>query len=172
MKPAIHRRDRSSLVADLDTNLEGLDLFQSYLAKRLTDAGGLQQTGDRARPHGAVDAEIRGGLVAAQHYRDALQVYDQYSEPLLRHEAGSSSKPSGHDPARRDRQALEMVLGLFSKAGETAHLTEVYELLAHAYVQSGDLEKARAYYLKLTQLEPANQLHAQNYRQVLDKLGT
>jgi len=39
-------------------------------------------------------------------------------------------------------------------------------------VQSGELEKARDYYLKLTQLEPENQLHSQNYQQVLSKLGT
>ena len=37
---------------------------------------------------------------------------------------------------------------------------------------SGELEKARDYYLKLTQLEPENQLHARNYQQVLTKLGT
>src|SRR5262249_34462967 len=44
-------------------------------------------------------------------------------------------------------------------------------LLAHAYVQSGELEKARDYYHRLTQLEPANQLHAHNYQQVVAKLG-
>src|SRR5262249_37604160 len=51
-------------------------------------------------------------------------------------------------------------------------ITEVYELLAHACVQSGELEKARDYYLKLTQVEPDNQIHARNYQQVLAKLGT
>ena len=35
----------------------------------------------------------------------------------------------------------------------------------------GDLEKARDYYLKLTQMEPQNQLHTRNYEQVLAKLG-
>ena len=60
---------------------------------------------------------------------------------------------------------------MFAKAGENSHLTEVYELLAHAYVQSGDLDKARDYYLKLTQLEPQNQLHARNYQQIVEKLG-
>jgi tetratricopeptide (TPR) repeat protein len=65
-----------------------------------------------------------------------------------------------------------MLLDLLNKAGENTHLTEVYELLAHAYVQAGELEKARDYYLKLTQLEPENQLHARNYQQVVGKLGT
>src|ERR1700685_1002212 len=65
-----------------------------------------------------------------------------------------------------------MLLDLLNKAGDNTHLTEVYELLAHAYVQSGELEKARDYYLKLTQLEPENQLHSRNYQQALNKLGT
>src|SRR5207249_7721868 len=60
---------------------------------------------------------------------------------------------------------------LLQKAGDTTHITEVYELLAHGYVQSGELEKARDYYLKLTQLEPQNQLHTRNYQQVLARLG-
>ena len=64
-----------------------------------------------------------------------------------------------------------MLLDLLNRAGESTHLTEVYELLAHGYVQSGDLEKARDYYLKLTQLEPENQLHANNYQTVLGKIG-
>ena len=76
----------------------------------------------------------------------------------------------GH--VRDDPKALEAVLALLTKAGENAHLTEIYELLAHGYVQTGDLEKAREYYYKLTQLEPANPMHAQNYQQVLDKVGT
>jgi len=67
---------------------------------------------------------------------------------------------------------LETLLDLLQKAGEQTHLTEIYELLAHAYTQSGDFEKARDYYLKLTQLEPHNQLHADNYQQVASKLGT
>ena len=76
----------------------------------------------------------------------------------------------GH--VKDDTEALEGVLALQQKAGENTHVTEIYELLAHAYVQSDDLEKARDYYLKLMQLEPANQMHARNYQQVLEKQGT
>jgi tetratricopeptide (TPR) repeat protein len=75
----------------------------------------------------------------------------------------------GH--VRENTSALETLLDLFNKAGETTHVTEVYELLAHAFVQTGELEKARDYYLKLTQLEPQNQLHANNYQQVVSRLG-
>ena len=38
-------------------------------------------------------------------------------------------------------------------------------------MQAGNLEKARDYYLKLTQMEPQNQLHTRNYEQVLARLG-
>jgi pilus assembly protein FimV len=163
-------------VADLDTNLEGLKvLFQSYLkAKRLTDAGGLAAKLATVHDDIAAVDEYSAALVSAGQYRDALQVYDQYSEPLLRQDSGKfvEAVQGMIRHVQDDPQALDMVLALFSKAGETTHVTEVYELMAHAYVQSGDLEKARVYYMKLTQLEPANQLHAQNYRQVIEKLGT
>jgi tetratricopeptide (TPR) repeat protein len=76
----------------------------------------------------------------------------------------------GH--VRESTASLEVLLDLLQKAGEQTHLTEIYELLAHAYTQSQEYEKARDYYLKLTQLEPHNQLHADNYQQVAGKLGT
>jgi tetratricopeptide (TPR) repeat protein len=163
-------------VADLDSNLEGLKiLFQAYLrAKRFTDAGSL--VAKLATVHDDIAAvdEYADALVAAQQYREALQVYEQYCDPLLRKDSGkfveSIQNLIGH--LRDDLQSLEIVLGLFHKTGETTHLTEVYELLAHGYTQAGDLEKAREYYFKLTQLEPANQMHTQNYQQVLEKQGT
>lgn len=162
-------------VADLDTNPEGLRiLFQAYLrAKRLTDAGSLASKLATVHDDIAAIEEYSAALVAAQQYREALQVYEQYSDRLLRSESGKfvEAVQSLIGPLQEDPQALEAVLGLFQKAGDSSHLTEVYELLAHAYVQSGDLEKARSYYLKLTQLEPANAMHAENYKQVLEKQG-
>src|SRR5262249_35808484 len=117
---------------------------------------------------GYVDA-----LIAAAQFEDALEVYRQHSERLL---AADSAKVLeslhsliGH--VRENPAALEKLLELLQKAGENTHLTELYELLAHAYVQSGELEKARDYYLNLTQLEPQNQLHTRNYQQVVARLG-
>src|SRR5438094_940739 len=104
---------------------------------------------------------------------EILQLYRQHSDRLL---AGDSAKvleslhsAIGH--VRENPAALEALLELLQKAGDTTHITEVYELLAHGYVQSGELDKARDYYLKLTQLEPQNQLHTRNYQQVLARLG-
>jgi len=67
--------------------------------------------------------------------------------------------------------SLEKLLDLFNKAGETTHVGEVIELLAHASVQSGDLLRARDLYQKLAQIEPQNPLHMQNYQQVVSQLG-
>src|SRR5215467_12476853 len=163
-------------VADLDTNPDGLRaLFHAYLrAKKTTEA--LTIAAKLANVHDDVSAigEYTESLMEAQQYADALQVFDQFSGRLLRADATKflENVRTTIGYLKDDTQALETVLTLLNKAGETAHLTEVYELLAHAYVQSGDLERAREYYLKLTQLEPGNQMHAQNYQQVLTKQGT
>ena len=103
----------------------------------------------------------------------SLAVYEQYADRLLATDADKLLETLhamiGH--VRDNTDALVTVLDLLTKAGDTTHLTEVYELLAHDYVQSGELDKARDYYLKLTQLEPQNQLHAKNYQQVIARLG-
>ena len=87
-----------------------------------------------------------------------MQVYDQYSDRLLQNDPEKFLEilRSVIRHVQDDPQALETVLTLFQKAGQNTHQTEIYELLAHGYVQSGDLEKAREYYSKLMQLEPAN----------------
>jgi pilus assembly protein FimV len=162
-------------VADLDSNPEGLrGLFQAYLQSgRLSEAGTLATKllsvhNDPAPIHAYADA-----LVSAGQYEEALKIYNDNSDRLLSADEArvleSLHTIIGH--VRENPAALETLLALFQKAGENTHLTEIYELLAHAYVQSGDLEKARDYYLKLTQLEPQNLLHAQNYQQVVAKLG-
>jgi len=162
-------------VADLDSNPEGSrGLFQAYLQTgRLSEAGTLAAKllsvhNDAAPIHSYADA-----LVAAGQFEEALKIYNDHSDRLFSADEGrvleNLHSIIGH--VRENPAALETLLALFQKAGENTHLTEIYELLAHAYVQSGDLEKARDYYLKLTQLEPQNHLHAQNYQQVLAKLG-
>ncbi|HEX6802425.1 MAG TPA: tetratricopeptide repeat protein [Terriglobales bacterium] len=164
-----------SKVADLDTNPEGLRaLFQAYLkTKDFAEAGPLAAKLANVHDDGAAVTDYTDALLEAQQYREALQVYEQNADRLLRNEPGKlveALRPIVSH-VQDDPQALEAVLALYQKAGETAHLTEIYELLAHAYVQSGDLDKAREYYLKLMQLEPANPMHARNYQQVIEKQG-
>ncbi|MGZ4730604.1 MAG: tetratricopeptide repeat protein [Terriglobales bacterium] len=162
-------------VADLDSHPDGLRaLMQAYLQSgRLPDAGTLAAKlctvhNDTGAITGYADA-----LMAAGQFPEVLKVYQQYCDRLVATDSGkvleSLHSLIGH--MRENAPALEVLLDLSQRAGDTTHITELYELLAHASVQSGNLEKARDYYLKLTQLEPQNQLHTRNYEQVLAKQG-
>jgi pilus assembly protein FimV len=163
-------------VADLDSHPDGLrTLLQAYLQTgRLPEAGTLAVK--LLSVHNDISAILSyaDALIAAGQSEDALQVYQQHSDRLLAADSGKilENLHSLIGPVRENTAALEMLLDLLNKAGDTTHLTEVYELLAHGYVQAGELEKARDYYLKLTQLEPENQLHARNYQQVVGRLGS
>ena len=163
-------------VADLDSHPDGLrTLLQAYLQTgRLPEAGTL--AAKLLSVHNDISAILSyaDALIAAGQSEEALQVYQQHSDRLLAADAGKilENLHSLIGAVRENPPALEMLLDLLNKAGDNTHLTEVYELLAHAYTQAGELEKARDYYLKLTQLEPENQLHARNYQQVVGRLGT
>jgi pilus assembly protein FimV len=162
-------------VADLDTHPEGLKvLMQAYLQTgRLAEAGSLvAKLSALHNDSGAVTAYL-AALMSAGQYQDAVQVCQQYCDRLMATDSAKIVEMLhvliGH--VQQSIPALETVLALLQRTGDSTHLTEVYELLAHGCVQSAQLEKAREYYLKLTQLEPQNQLHTRNYEQVLAKLG-
>src|SRR5205814_3832125 len=147
-------------VGDLDSNPEGLRaLFQAYLrTKQFEDAGSLAVKLASVHNDGTAISEYSEALMEAQQYREALAVYQQHADELLRNDPTKLSESLRAIIAhvQDDPEALETVLSLFQKTGENTHLSEIYELMAHAYVQSGDLEKARDCYLKLMQAEPAN----------------
>lgn len=167
--------DSLSKVPDLDNNAEGLRaLFQAYLqSKRFDDASALVQKLANVHDDISVVFEYANALAEAQHFREALKVYTDFSDRLLRTDSAKlfESVRSLLGYVKDDPELLEMVLAIFQKGGETTQFNDIYELLAHGYVQSGELEKAREYYQKLMQLEPANQMHAANYQQVSDKIG-
>ena len=98
---------------------------------------------------------------------------DQHADRLLAEDSDKVLKNLhsviGH--VRDNPASLEKLLDLFHKAGDTTHLTEVIELLAHASVQSGELPRARDLYQKLATMEPGNPLHMNNYQQVVSQLG-
>ena len=159
--------------ADLDSHADGLRiLLKAYThVGRLPEAGTL--AGKLITVHNDAESVIgyAAALLASGRYEDVLLVYQQFADRLL---ATNHARVVdalhlliGH--LRGNAPALEILLALLNKAGENTHLTEVYELLAHACVQSGELEKAGSYYLKLTQLEPQNQLHARNLQQVVSR---
>lgn len=104
---------------------------------------------------------------------EALKLYDRYADRFFAQ--GSTALAGTLYPLisriRTNLPALEQMLRLLHKAGDTSQLNEVMELLAHAKVQSGDFVAARDLYKELSDLEPENPLHAQNYKQMLSRLG-
>ncbi len=162
-------------VADLDQHPEGLqDLLKSYLQeKRLPEAGTLANKLYTVHHDKQPLADYADALMSAGQYTEALRVFQRHSDALL---SSNSAKVLeslhaiiGH--VREDRGALDTILGLLQKAGDTTHTSEILELLAHASVQQGDLTKARDLYLQLATMEPQNALHARNYQQVVAKIG-
>ncbi len=162
-------------VSDLDSNPDGLrDLLKAYLKTgRLSDAGTLASKLLTVHNDLTSISSFADALMQAGQYENALQVYDQHAERLLAEDSDKVLKNLhsviGH--VRDNPASLEKLLDLFHKAGETTHITEVTELLAHASVQSGDLPRARDLYQKLATMEPGNPLHMSNYQQVAGQLG-
>lgn len=126
-----------------------------------------------------VHQDLSGLAAVAEWYgahnreEDALKLYDQYADRFFAQ--GPSALGSTLHPlisrVRENPPALERMLRLLQKAGDTSHVNEVVELLAHAKVQSGDFAAARDLYKELSEQEPENPLHIQNYKQMLAKLG-
>jgi tetratricopeptide (TPR) repeat protein/DNA-binding protein H-NS len=162
-------------VADIDSHPDGLrDLLKAYLQSgQLSEAGAV--AGKLLSVHNdlAAISSFADALMQAGQHETALQVYDQHAERLL---AENSDKVLSHlhsiiGHVRENPDSLQKLLDLFNKAGDTTHVSEVTELLAHASVQSGDLPRARDLYQKLAQMEPQNSLHLQNYQQVVSQLS-
>jgi len=162
-------------VPDIDSSPDGLrDLLKGYLQTgQLSEAGAV--AGKLLTVHNDLPAisSFADALMQAGQYENALQVFDQHADRLL---AENSDKVVdslhtiiGH--VRDNPDSLQKLLDLFHKAGDTTHVSEVMELLAHASVQSGNLARARDLYQKLAAIEPANPLHTQNYQQVVSQLS-
>jgi tetratricopeptide (TPR) repeat protein len=162
-------------IADIDSKPEGLrDLLKAYLqAGQLSEAGTVANKLLTVHNDLSAISNFADALMQAGQYENALQVYDQHAERLL---AENSSKVLqslhaiiGH--VRENPDSLQKLLDLFNKGGDTSHVSEVMELLAHASVQTGDLTRSRDLYQKLAQVEPQNPLHLQNYQQVVSQLS-
>ena len=164
-----------SKVSDIDSNPDGLrDLLKAYLQTgQLSDAGAVANKLLTVHNDLPAIASFVDALMQAGQYESALQVFDQHAERLLPENSDkvldNLHTIIGH--VRENPDSLQKLLDLFNKAGETTHVSEVTELLAHASVQSGDLPRARDLYQKLATLEPQNPLHMQNYQQVVSQLG-
>ncbi len=160
--------------ADLDSHPEGLrDLLKAYL-----QTGKLMQAVPLADKLLSVHNDPEGlfllaeGCSHAGQYQQALDVYTQHADRLLATDSAKllATLHSMITHVRDDVGALDALLKLLNKAGESTHVGEVTELLAHASVKTGDFLRARDLYQVLATLEPQNQLHMQNYQQVLTQI--
>jgi tetratricopeptide (TPR) repeat protein len=167
-KKAIQFLEKAS---DLDSHPEGLrDLLKAYL-----QTGKLTQAVPLADKLLSVHNDPEGlflladGCSHAGQYQQALDVYTQHADRLLATDSSKllASLHSMITHVRDDVGALDGLLKLLNKAGESTHVGEVTELLAHASTKNGDFLRARDLYQMLATLEPQNQLHMQNYQQVL-----
>ncbi len=112
------------------------------------------------------------GCVRLGRHREALEVYQRHADRLLTSDSTKllASLHSMISHVRDDSGALDMLLQLLSKAGESTHVNEVTELLAHASVKDGNLARARDLYQMLATTEPQNLVHMQNYQQVVGRM--
>lgn len=160
---------------DLDSRPDALrSLFQSYV-----QLGRLEEAAPCAKKLLAVHHDIAGmktyadTLLAAGKLKEAIGVYQEFADQLIA--ANGPAVVQALDAyisrVKDDPKALEDLHLLFQKAGDTSHDAEIKELLAHACVQLGNLERARDLYKELAEMEPENPLHNQNYKQIQAKLG-
>jgi tetratricopeptide (TPR) repeat protein len=160
--------------ADLDSHPEGLrDLLKAYLqVGDLTKAAPIAEK--LLSVHNDSDSLflLAEGAARLGQYHQTLDIYTEHADRLL---ATDSTKllTSLHAiiaRVRDDSGALEALLHLLNKAGDSTHVNEVTELLAHASVKNGDLARARDLFHTLTTSEPENQMHLQNYEQVVERM--
>lgn len=162
-------------VPGIENNPDGLRyLMRAYLlANRRSDAATSAGKLFTLHKDSQGIAEYADAMFKAGAYDEALRTYYEYSEQLLAGDTSAviESLRSAISHVKDNPAALEILRDLLQKAGDTANIAEITELLAHAYVQAGQLTAARDLYHKLMDLEPDNPVHGQNYRQIVSKLG-
>jgi tetratricopeptide (TPR) repeat protein len=162
-------------VPDLDSQPEALRALLRVHLQMGNTSEALPIASKLVNVHGDLSGITRCGdhLMAAGQHEAALRLYEQHADRLLAQDRDGLLAKVAAAPAHlnQDPAALDLVLKLCRKAGDTAHCNEVMELLAHALVQAGELVRARGLYQQLAALEPENPLHAQNYKQVCTRLG-
>ena len=171
-KKAIQFLEKAS---DLDSHPEGLrDLLKAYL-----EVGNLSDATPLAEKLLSVHNDPEGVFLLAEgadrlgQYHEALDVYTRHADRLLSTDSTKllASLHAMVSHVRDDADALNTLLQLLNTAGESTHVAEVLELLAHASVKDGNYTRARDIYETLATTEPQNQLHMQNHQQMVERLS-
>jgi pilus assembly protein FimV len=162
-------------VPDIDSRADSL---QSLLRAYILSGNGEAAEGI-ARKLATVHDNLSGirayadFLLASGNGEAVLTLYDEWVERLIVGDAGelTFALQGLTSQAKENPASLLRLRRIFEKAGTTANIPEVNELLAHAFVQAGELGKARDLYKELAELEPSNPQHMQNYRQIQTRMG-
>jgi tetratricopeptide (TPR) repeat protein len=162
-------------IPDLDSRPDAL---KSVLQSQI-QLGKLEDAAPTARKLLNVHQDFTGlkmyadALLAGGKVKEAIGVYQEFSDQLIAADGQAVvlALNSYISRVKDDPSMLELINSLFEKAGDTSHVAEIKELLAHACVQRGDLARARDLYKELAEIEPENPLHNQNYKQILARMG-
>src|SRR5215469_398570 len=149
-KGAIQFLEKAS---DIDSHPDGLrDLLQAYLR-----IGDMTRAVPLAEKLLTVHNDPEGlfllveGSVRIGQYQQALDVCTRHADRLLATDSAKllASLHAMISHVRADSAALDSLLQLLNKAGESTHTAEITELLAHACVKDGDIARARDLYQTL-----------------------
>lgn len=162
-------------VKDLDTRVEGLKaLFRAKLQSG--DAPSTEAlAGKLLTLHGDMSGitSLASWYAANNRLTSALKLYETFADNLLKSGPGTL-KDALHPLMTRikdDPEALAVMDRLLRRTGDSSQTAEILELQAHASAKQGDYAAARDLYKKLSEMEPENSLHTQNFRQMQAKLG-
>lgn len=140
-------------------DVDGVETLAQKLLAGYNDASALSSLADWYVKHDRISS--------------AVKLYENNADKLF--SGGSGLQETLFpliDKVKNDPQALNTLQRLLQRGGgQSQQSAEVMELQAHASAQKGDYAQARDLYKKLSEIEPENALHNQNYRQMLAKLG-
>ena len=171
-RSAVHYLEQ---VPDLDSRPDGLQTLLR-IKQQSGDAAGMEVIAGKLL---TLHNDASGVAAVAQWYtsnnrvNSALKLYDKYADRLVKASPGML-KDALHPLMTRikdDPQSLALMQSLLQKAGDTSQTAEILELQANACAKKGEFAAARDLYQQLSEMEPENTLHTQNFRQMQAKLG-
>lgn len=152
----LHALLRARLNSD---EIEGAEAEAQALLERHNDPSGISSLAEWYVDHDQVSSAV--GL----YEKNAGKLFGGDAAVLQNTVHALISK------AKNNPDAVNRLQHLLQKDGEGAPSAEKMEAQAHAHAQKGEFAQARDLYKKLSEIEPENALHNQNYRQMLAKLG-
>jgi tetratricopeptide (TPR) repeat protein len=166
-----------SKLKDIDSHPDAQrSLLQAYLSKgEVEKAEPILQKMIAAHYDPAAVISFAEALLNAGQAAEALDFYQRHADKLLAesHQTFTDALIASISKLKDSEPALQRMIALLQKTGAPGHaLREVQELLAHSFVQMGQLQQAADLYEELAKAEPENPLHQQNYKQVVARMGS